>query len=644
MATKIASLFAEIGADTTKLDAGLKATKDGLGGAKDAFEMVTGSSLTAAGAFTAVAGALKFSLDAAIQAEKADANLAATLKSTQGAAGMTATEIKRLSASLADMSGQDDEAIQNANSMLLTFTKIGKEVFPQASEAIVNMAAKFGSLESASIQVGKALNDPIAGVTALRKVGVALTDAQEESIRSFMAVNDIASAQKVILGELETEFGGLGAAMGQTLDGKMKRLETNIGNLGEAIGMKLLPVLSDAVDALNLMATASDKIDAAIASHSQEVAKTTTTYEEYAKEMIRIDAIKKVGSATTEMVAERYRRLQDDLSDNIKSFGGLTRAEWEAAQGGEVLTESLRDQRQEMQYTEADILDLALALQNEEGAYQDSGSAARKYTTAIEDQNAALDNLSVALNISSSAEAFNLAQADMQGKINGTKQLIDDLSKMKYRTPEQEKELNDLRQQLRDQEGGLRDLEATHKKTTDSMIYNMMLTKAASDGLTEVELENLLKVGNAMGLVDDKTYEMAKAINGIDLSSGRIELDSVLGVIKGIMGQPNSKNIHITTRYTSIYDTRDQQPNDPEAPIPGEAGWGGGGNPGGNGLAGMESDMPISVNGVKRAGQSARSAGTTNNYYIAINGYQGDPMSLAEQIERRAEIQRIMGG
>jgi hypothetical protein len=647
MSTKIASLFAEIGADTSKLESGLKTTKDGLGGAKNAFEQLTGSSLSAVGAFTAVTGALKFSLDAAIESEKADANLNATLKSTQGAAGMTAEEIKRLSASLADMAGQDDEAVQNANSMLLTFTKIGKEVFPQASEAIVNMAAKFGGLEAATMQVGKALNDPIAGVGALRKVGVALTEQQEDSIRSFMAVNDIAGAQKIILGELETEFGGLGAAMGQTLEGKVKRLETTLGNLGETIGMQLLPVLSDAADALNLLLTVNDKVTDTFFLHNGEMKRTAKSYAEYRTEMERAAKVaglqvSATGEVTRSVVGANGAVTQMSVGLNLAAdyYKDLADEGTRAAAAQRGFTRDTQAAGNAVSATTPDLLDLALALQAEEGAYQDTASAARPYTTAIQDQAAAFDNLKVAMNITASTEAFNEAQADLQGKINGTKQLIDDMSKMKYRTPEQEAQLNDLRQQLRDQEGGLRDLQDTHKKATDSMIYNMLLTKAASDGLTEVELENLLKVGNAMGLVDDKTYDMAKALNSIDLSSGRIELDSILGVLKGIMGQPNSKNIHITTRYTSIFDTRDQQPNDPEAPIPGEAGWGNGGNPGGDGLAGMQSDTPISINGVRRAGQ----AGQTVNYFTTnVIGWQGDGASLAAEIARRAEVQRIMG-
>ena len=48
-----------------------------------------------------------------------------------------------------------------------------------------------------------------------------------------MAVNDVASAQKVILGELSTQFGGQALARAKTLSGQMQILANNFGDLFE---------------------------------------------------------------------------------------------------------------------------------------------------------------------------------------------------------------------------------------------------------------------------------------------------------------------------------------------------------------------------------------------------------------------------
>lgn len=214
-----------------------------------AAENVGKAAAWAAGVGIAALGAgLTFSVKAAADAEKVTAQLDAVLRSTGGGAGVTASAVTKLSDELSRLTPFEDEAITSAQSMLLTFTNIGSNIFPQATETILNMSTALGQdLQSSAIQVGKALNDPIMGVTALRRVGVQLSDQQEQAVKDFMAVNDIASAQAVILGELETQFGGSARAAGQTFAGQLTILQTQLGNVAEEIGVQLLPILLDLV-------------------------------------------------------------------------------------------------------------------------------------------------------------------------------------------------------------------------------------------------------------------------------------------------------------------------------------------------------------------------------------------------------------
>src|SRR3990172_6510773 len=182
---------------------------------------------------------------------------------TNGVAGVSAKAVSDLANSLSRVIPVDDEVIQSAENMLLTFTKVGKDVFPQATEAALDMATALGGDPvEAAMRLGKALNDPIGGVTALRRVGVQLTDAQEKQVKAFVASGDIMSAQKVILQELQTEFGNSARAAGETFAGKMKILGTQIGNVKEAIGTALLPILTVAATALaNFLADHQDDIE-----------------------------------------------------------------------------------------------------------------------------------------------------------------------------------------------------------------------------------------------------------------------------------------------------------------------------------------------------------------------------------------------
>jgi hypothetical protein len=94
-------------------------------------------------------------------------------------------------------------------------------------------------LKSSAIQLGKAMNDPITGATALRRVGVALTDQQMEQIKAFQESGDLLSAQKIIMKELAVEFGGSARAAADP----MTQLGNTIGELKEQIGIALLPVI-----------------------------------------------------------------------------------------------------------------------------------------------------------------------------------------------------------------------------------------------------------------------------------------------------------------------------------------------------------------------------------------------------------------
>ena len=176
---------------------------------------------------------------------KQEKQLETVLKSTKGAVGLTATEIKKMASALQEVTTFGDETILRGQNMLLTFTKIGKDVFPQATETMLNMAKAMGQdVKQTAIQLGKALNDPVLGISALSRVGVQLSEVQKKQIKDFMKVNDVASAQKVILGELETQFGGSARAATETLGGALKQLKNNLGDAAEDIGKEMTPALT----------------------------------------------------------------------------------------------------------------------------------------------------------------------------------------------------------------------------------------------------------------------------------------------------------------------------------------------------------------------------------------------------------------
>ncbi len=207
---------------------------------------VVGREMTIAGA--AITGALGIALKAAMDQEKAQAQLQAVLKSTAGAAGLTYDELVKMASGLQEVTVYGDDTVMEAEALLLTFTKIGRDIFPETLETVLDMSTALDQgLKESAIQVGKALQDPILGVTALRRVGVNFTDAQKEQIKVLVETNQALEAQKFILRELATEFGGSARAEAETFGGQMAQLKNQVGDLMEEIGFALMPVLRDMV-------------------------------------------------------------------------------------------------------------------------------------------------------------------------------------------------------------------------------------------------------------------------------------------------------------------------------------------------------------------------------------------------------------
>lgn len=179
-----------------------------------------------------------------IEQERSVTKLEAVLRSTGGVAGLTSKQLQNLAAQLQKVTSFGDETIITAQSLLLTFTQIGRDVFPQAIEAILNVSTAMSTdLQSSVLQLGKALNDPILGIAALTRVGIQLSVTQKEQIKLFVLQGNTAGAQKIIIGELETQFGGLARAMRNTTEGEIKQMTMAFGDMTEAIGEGLAPAI-----------------------------------------------------------------------------------------------------------------------------------------------------------------------------------------------------------------------------------------------------------------------------------------------------------------------------------------------------------------------------------------------------------------
>lgn len=147
-------------------------------------------------------------------AAAASAQVQAALTSMGSASGKTLEQLQATAEGLRNLTGvDDDEILKSVTANLLTFGNVSGDVFDRAQASIVDISARLGSdLQSATMMVGKALNDPIKGLGALRKTGIQFTEQQQKQIKTMADAGNAAGAQAIMLAELERQFGGAAKA------------------------------------------------------------------------------------------------------------------------------------------------------------------------------------------------------------------------------------------------------------------------------------------------------------------------------------------------------------------------------------------------------------------------------------------------
>lgn len=206
----------------------------------------------AAGAAGLLATQVALGLDSLIKLEEATAQTEAVIKSTGGAAGVTAEQVRKLSEKYEALNATvGDEVIQSGQNLLLTYTAITKEGFEPALQAALDLSTALGTdLESAVKTVGKALSEPEKAMARLRRQGIILTEAEEAQIKAHVKNNDALGAQAVILAALEKRYGGSFLSKGNTTAGRVAKFTDSIEDLQRALATALLPAVGNVADAL----------------------------------------------------------------------------------------------------------------------------------------------------------------------------------------------------------------------------------------------------------------------------------------------------------------------------------------------------------------------------------------------------------
>jgi len=233
---------------TTFDDKGLKSAQSAIGkvgaGIRGAFKVAAGAT-AALGALTAVGVAFAKAGEQAATSNARITQIAESMGLFGNQAGAVSQRLQDLAKATALNTGADINSIKATQAKLLTFRNLAQTAddtggaFDRATKAAIDLAAAgFGEAETNAVQLGKALQDPIKGITALARSGVTFTEVEKAKIATLTESGKVLEAQDMILQAIETQVGGTAEATANASDKMAQAFQI----MKEDIGTAVLPL------------------------------------------------------------------------------------------------------------------------------------------------------------------------------------------------------------------------------------------------------------------------------------------------------------------------------------------------------------------------------------------------------------------
>jgi len=258
------------------------------------------------------------------QVERQMLKLEGVLKATGNAAGLTLEDIEDLSREIGINTLASVREVRDASAIMLTFKSVTGDVFKDAMRLSQDLAELgFGSVKTGATQLGKALEDPITGLGALRRVGVSFTESQKEMIKVLVMTGKKAEAQRIILDALDQQVGKAGVKAAQGLAGAIDSLRENLDIFFEntKLGRATVDFLTASINKL-ANAMGSLNIDPESLTTIKAVKEQITRYKEELKaindltlkQRLMLLAVTKV---PVEFRAKEVRKLLEELDKQL---------------------------------------------------------------------------------------------------------------------------------------------------------------------------------------------------------------------------------------------------------------------------------------------------------------------------------------
>ena len=171
-----------------------------------------------------------------------------------GAASGELERLQKIASDLGEETLFNEEDFRKGFGLLTSFQEIGVSSYEAVARAAADVAQTSGTdVSSAFMQLAKALNDPIKGLSALSRSGIQFTDDQKTLIETLVETGNQAEAQRLILAELEKQYGGNAAAAATGLAGALDTLGEKWYDLQVVLGDNVATVIEPLVKGLTAL-------------------------------------------------------------------------------------------------------------------------------------------------------------------------------------------------------------------------------------------------------------------------------------------------------------------------------------------------------------------------------------------------------
>lgn len=303
-------------AELYRLETQGKKTEKATDGIKKSFGGLSTAAKTLAGAMAAI-GAVRFlagAIEETVQYQRNMNVIENLVKQTGASAWVSAQQLEQQARAIGFSTLESVEGIMAAQQTMLTFRSVTGEVFDRSIMAAADMSAALGTdLKSSTLQLGKALEDPVKGLTALSRSGTVFTDQQKEMVKAMVEAGDVADAQRFILSELEAQYGGAAKAAATGLAGSLDTLsqkwqEFKIGLVEDSTGD-----ISVIIDSLGNSFEFILKVIKSLSIAFVDLGSAIAAYSAIAVELVSLnfDAAESIKEQRDEQAAMAEKRLAD---------------------------------------------------------------------------------------------------------------------------------------------------------------------------------------------------------------------------------------------------------------------------------------------------------------------------------------------